>query len=88
MVDIPNTNANVSILLRNTFIHVMGAIVVLVVWYLDFQQPVQSVPINTGVVISIPADGEVYSIQHYVIKYVIDLRQVGDLFRYSTFLLQ
>ena len=88
MVDIPNTNANVSILLRNTFIHVMGAIVVLVVWYLDFQHPVQSVPINTGVVISIPADGEVYSIQHYVIKYVIDLRQVGDLFRYSTFLLQ
>ena len=33
----------------------------------------QSVPITTNVVSSIPAHGEVYSIQHYVIKFVSDL---------------
>jgi hypothetical protein len=38
---------------------------------------VQSVPINTNVVSSKPIHGEVYSIQHYVIKFVSDLRQVG-----------
>ena len=34
-----------------------------------------------------PAHGEVYSIQHYVIKFVSDLRQVGgflQLFRLPT----
>jgi hypothetical protein len=44
---------------------------------LDLQLPVQSVPITTKVVSSNPADGEVYSIQHYVIKFVNDLRQVS-----------
>jgi hypothetical protein len=34
---------------------------------LDLQLPVQSVPITTKVVSSNPTDGEVYSIQHYVI---------------------
>ena len=33
--------------------------------------------ITTKVVSSNPVDGEVYSIQHYVIKFVSDLRQVG-----------
>ena len=37
----------------------------------------QSVYINTKVVSSKYADGEVYPIQHYVIKFVSDLRQVG-----------
>ena len=37
----------------------------------------QSVPITTKVVSSNPIHGEVYSIQHYVIKFVSDLRQVG-----------
>ena len=37
----------------------------------------QSVPFTNNVVSSNPAHGEVYSIQHYVIKYVSDLRQVG-----------
>jgi hypothetical protein len=37
----------------------------------------QSVPITTNVVSSNPVYGEVYSIQHYVIKIVSDLRQVG-----------
>jgi hypothetical protein len=36
----------------------------------------QSVPITTNVVSSNPAHGKVYSIQHYVIKFVRDLRQV------------
>ena len=36
----------------------------------------QSVPINSKVVSSNPAHGEVYSIQHYVINVVSDLRQV------------
>ena len=36
----------------------------------------QSVPITTKVVSSNPAKGKVYSIQHYVIKFVSDLRQV------------
>jgi len=44
---------------------------------LDLQLPVQSVPITTKVVSSNPVHGEVYSIQHYVIKFVIELRQVG-----------
>ena len=36
----------------------------------------QSVPITTKVVSSNLVHGEVYSIQHYVIKFVSDLRQV------------
>ena len=37
----------------------------------------QSVPITTEVVSSNIAHGKVYLIQHYVIKFVIDLWQVG-----------
>jgi len=37
----------------------------------------QSVPITTKVVSSNPANGEVYSLQHYVIKFVGELRQVS-----------
>jgi len=37
----------------------------------------QSVSITTKVVSSNLAHGEVYLIQHYVIKFVSDLRQVG-----------
>ena len=40
----------------------------------------QSVPITTKAVSSNPAHGEVCSIQHYVIKSVSDLRQVGVFF--------
>jgi hypothetical protein len=36
----------------------------------------QLVPITTNVVSSNPTNGKVYSIQHYVIKFVSDLRQV------------
>jgi len=46
---------------------------------LDLPLLMQSVSIttNVNVVSSNPAHGEVYSIQHYVIKFVSDLRQVN-----------
>ena len=50
---------------------------VLVVWQLDLQLYVQSVPITTNVVSSNHTHGEAYSIQHYVIKFVRDMRQFG-----------
>ena len=50
---------------------------VVIVWYLDLQLPVQSMHITTNVASSNPVHGEVYSIQHYVIKFDSDLRQVG-----------
>jgi hypothetical protein len=58
---------------------------VMIVWYLDLQLPVQSVPLTTNIVRSNPVHGEVYSIQHYVIQFISDLRQVGNflwVFRY------
>jgi hypothetical protein len=39
--------------------------------------PVQSMPITTKVVSLNPVHGEVYSIQHYVIKFDSDFQQVG-----------
>ena len=45
----------------------------------------RSVPITTKVVSSNPAHGEVYLIQHYVIKFVSDLRQVGGYLRVPRF---
>jgi hypothetical protein len=48
--------------------------------------PGQSVPITTKVVGLIPANGEVYTIQHWVIKFVSDLQQVSVFSRYSGFL--
>ena len=41
------------------------------------QLPVQLAPITTKAVSSNPVYGEEYSIQHYVIKFVSDVRQVG-----------
>ena len=58
---------------------------VVIVWLLDLQLPVQSVIITTNVVSSNPANGEVYSIQHYVIKFVSDLGQVGGFHRVLRF---
>ena len=43
-------------------------------WYLNLQLPMQSVPITTKVVSLNPVHGKVYSIQHYVIKFLSDLR--------------
>jgi hypothetical protein len=55
------------------------------VWKLDLQLPVQSVPIITKVVSLNPAQGEMYSIQHYVIKFVSDLRQIGGFIQVFRF---
>jgi hypothetical protein len=49
----------------------------MVVWWLDLQLHVQSVPITNEVVSLNPVHGEVYLTQQYVIKFVSDLRQVG-----------
>jgi hypothetical protein len=53
----------------------------MILWKLDLQLPVQSAPITTTVVSSNPVNDEVYSIQHYVIQFVSDLRQVGGFLR-------
>ena len=52
------------------------------VMVIGFTTPVQSVPITTNVVSSNPVHGEVYSKQHYVLKFVSDLRQVGCFLRF------
>jgi hypothetical protein len=62
-----------------------GAVVAVIEWELDIQIHVQSVPITTNVASSNPAHGEVYSIQHYVIKFVSYLRQVGGFLRVLRF---
>ena len=43
------------------------------------------VPITTNVVSSNHAYGEVYSMQHYVMKFVSDLRQVGSFLQVPQF---
>jgi len=52
------------------FLFQRGAFVVVIIWLADLQLPLQSVPITTNFVSSSPAHGQVYSIQHYVIKFV------------------
>ena len=49
---------------------------VVIVWWL------QSVHIATNAVSSNPAHDEMCSIQHYEIKFVSDLRQVGGFLRF------
>ena len=61
---------------------------VVIMWYLDLKLPMQLVPITTKVVSSNPDLGEVYSVQHCVIKLVSDLRQDGCFLRVLKFLLQ
>jgi hypothetical protein len=51
------------------------AVVVVILWQLNLQLPMQLVSITTNNVIRKHAHGDVYSIQHYVIKFVIHLRQ-------------
>ena len=63
----------------------LGAVMAVIIWYLDLQLPVQSVPITTKVVSSNPTHGEVYLIQHYVIKFVSDLRQISSFLRVLRF---
>ena len=46
---------------------------------MDLQLHVQSVPVTTKIVSYNRVHGEVYSIQHYMIKFVSDLGQVGGI---------
>ena len=55
-----------------------------IIWQLDLQLPVESVPITTNVVSSTPVHGKVYLIQHYVIKFISDLRQVSGFRQFLT----
>jgi hypothetical protein len=49
---------------------------------LNLQLHVQAVPIATNIVSSnLAPEGEMYSIQHYVITFVSDLQQVGGFLR-------
>ena len=48
-----------------------------IVWKLDLQLSMQSMPITTKVVSLNPAHSEVYSIQHYVLKFVNNLRRLS-----------
>jgi hypothetical protein len=50
---------------------------VVIVWQLDLRLPVQSVSITTKVASWKPTHAEVYSQQHYVIKFVSDMQQVS-----------
>ena len=56
-----------------------------IVWQLDLQLPMQSVPITTTVFELEPCSGEMYLIQHYV-KFVSDLWQVSGFLRVFRFL--
>jgi hypothetical protein len=64
---------------QNVYIY-WGAVVVV-----DLQLPVQSMYITTKIVSSNPVHDRVYSIQHYVIKFVNDLRQAGGFLRVLWF---
>ena len=70
---------NIGLKLSTTYwaIGFLFQIGVIIVWWLDLQLPMQSVSITTKVVSLNPRSGEVYSMQHYVIKFVSDLLQVG-----------
>ena len=46
---------------------------VVIIWLLDLQLPMQLMPITTNMVSSNHAHDELYSMQHYVIKFVTDL---------------
>jgi hypothetical protein len=52
---------------------------------IGFTTTMQSVSITTEVVSSNPVQAELYSIQHYVIKFVNALRQVGGFLQALRF---
>ena len=61
------------------------AVVIVIVWQMDLQLPVQSVPITTNMVSLNPIQREVDLIQQYVIKFFSDLRQVSGFLRVLWF---
>ena len=73
---------NISRFKRNYFYYRRDRMVV------EITTTYQSVSNTTKLVSLNPAHGEVYSIQHYVINFVSDLREVGVFSVYSGFLYQ
>ena len=65
--------------------HSLKIILLITIWELDLQLPLQLVHITIDVVSSIPAHAEVYSTHHNVIKCVSDLRHVCGLPRVLRF---
>ena len=66
------------------------AIVAMIAWWLDLQLPMPSVPITTKVITtkvvsSNPAYDEVYSIQHYVIKFIFYFRHASGFLQVLRF---
>jgi hypothetical protein len=51
----------------------------------EYADEAQSMPITTNLLSSNPVHGEMYSIQHYVIKFVSVLRQVGGFLQVLRF---
>ena len=62
----------------------MAALDMILCYWLDLKLHIQSVPITTNSMRSNPAHGEVYSIQHYVIKFVSNLSLVGGFLRWVS----
>jgi len=67
------------------FFFVMYLVCSMLPVFLDCPFLIEAVPITTKVVSSNLVHGEVYSIQHYVIKFVSDWRQVGGFHRVLRF---
>jgi hypothetical protein len=63
-------SVNATACYRDSFFLIEAAMPV-IIWYLNLQLPVQSVPITTKVVSSSSVHGEVYLIQHYVLKWPV-----------------
>jgi hypothetical protein len=57
-----------SMFTDNYSVKYLRAVVVVIVWYLDLQLPMQSVPTTTKIVSLNPAHGKVYLIPLYVIN--------------------
>jgi hypothetical protein len=75
VINMKHAEINLQFLFSETCVTVNHGAVVVIVWKLDLQLPMQSIPIATNVVSLNPAHGQAYTIQHYVIKFVSDLRQ-------------
>ena len=58
---------------------------VVIIWLLDLQLPMQSMPIAIKVMSSNPTHVDADSIQHYAIKFVSDMRKVGGFLRVLRF---
>ena len=74
-----------KVVARDMSKYIQQDVMVVIVWQLDLQLPVQSVPITIKDVNSNPAHGDVYSLQHYVVKFVSDLWKVGGFLRILQF---